>query len=83
MNPEDVSIEDLKVDRMWFNRISIGIQSLDDEQLEWLNRKHRAVEAVRAVCLARKAGFEKISVDLIYGIPFRSESSWDQTIKEV
>ena len=83
VNPEDVSIEALEE---WiecgFNRISIGIQSLDDKQLEWMNRKHSAIEAVNAVCLARKAGFEKISVDLIYGIPFRSENSWDQTVKE-
>ena len=83
VNPEDVSIEALE---WWikcgFNRISIGIQSLDDEQLEWMNRKHSAVEAINAVCLARKAGFENISVDLIYGIPIRSENSWGQTVKE-
>ncbi|MBI48867.1 MAG: coproporphyrinogen III oxidase [Crocinitomicaceae bacterium] len=83
VNPEDVSIKALEG---WiecgFNRISIGLQSLDDEQLEWMNRKHSAIEAVNAVCLARKAGFEKISVDLIYGIPFRSENSWNQTVKE-
>ena len=83
VNPEDVSAEALE---RWiecgFNRISIGIQSLDDEQLEWMNRKHSAVEAVNAVCLARKAGFKKISVDLIYGIPIRSENSWGQTVKE-
>ena len=83
VNPEDVSAEALEG---WiecgFNRISIGIQSLDDEQLEWMNRKHSAVEAINAVCLARKAGFEKISVDLIYGIPSRSENSWGQTVKE-
>ena len=83
VNPEDVSAEALEG---WiecgFNRISIGIQSLDDEQLEWMNRKHSAVEAINAVCLARKAGFEKISVDLIYGIPIRSENSWGQTVKE-
>tara|TARA_Y100000589_G_scaffold327703_1_gene370119 strand:+ start:631 stop:1773 length:1143 start_codon:yes stop_codon:yes gene_type:complete len=84
VNPEDVSIEALEG---WiecgFNRISIGIQSLDDKQLRWMNRKHSAIEAVNAACLARKAGFEKISVDLIYGIPFRSENSWGQTVKEV
>ena len=83
VNPEDVSIEALEG---WiecgFNRISIGIQSLDDEQLDWMNRKHSAVEAVHAVYLARKAGFKKISVDLIYGIPFRSKNSWDLTVKE-
>ena len=83
VNPEDVSIEALEG---WiecgFNRISIGIQSLDDEQLDWMNRKHSADEAVHAVYLARKAGFKKISVDLIYGIPFRSKNSWDLTVKE-
>ena len=83
VNPEDVSPESLEgwVD-CGFNRISIGIQSLDDEQLEWMNRKHTAIEAVNAVCLARNAGFEKIGVDLIYGIPIRSENSWAKSVKD-
>ena len=83
VNPEDVTLKALK---NWvecgFDRISIGIQSFDDHQLSWMNRKHTAAEAESAVMLARGAGFKKVSVDLIYGLPVRSENSWQETVKK-
>ena len=83
VNPEDVTLKALK---NWvgcgFDRISIGIQSFDDHQLSWMNRKHTADEAESAVMLAREAGFKKVSVDLIYGLPVRSENSWQETVKK-
>ena len=83
VNPEDVTPEALK---NWvecgFDRISIGIQSFDDHQLSWMNRKHSATEAEKSVKLAKAAGFKKVSVDLIYGLPVRSEGSWQETVKK-
>ena len=83
VNPEDVTPEALK---NWvecgFDRISIGIQSFDDHQLSWMNRKHSAKEAEKSVKLAKAAGFKKVSVDLIYGLPIRSEGSWQETVKK-
>lgn len=83
VNPEDVTPEALK---NWvecgFDRISIGIQSFDDHQLSWMNRKHSATEAEKSVKLAKASGFKKVSVDLIYGLPVRSEGSWQETVKK-
>lgn len=82
VNPEDVTREELEG---WlkcgFDRISIGVQSFEGAQLEWMNRKHSAEQAYEAVLLARDAGFAKISVDLIYGLPFREVDSWERTVK--
>ncbi len=68
-NPEDLTPEYLaELKRMGFNRLSVGIQSLDDRVLRMLNRRHTARQALMAVEAARGAGFENISVDFIYGI---------------
>ena len=83
VNPEDVSVESLQGWlRCGVDRISIGVQSFDDEQLQWMNRKHSAKEAVAAIQLARSEGFKKISIDLIYGLAHRSEGSWKKTIEK-
>ena len=58
------------------NRISLGVQSLRDAELETLARGHTAAEARRAYAAARAAGFENISIDLIYGIPEQSIEDW-------
>jgi oxygen-independent coproporphyrinogen III oxidase len=58
------------------NRISLGVQSLDDAELRTLARGHSAVEARTAYDAARAAGFEDISIDLIYGIPGQSLADW-------
>jgi oxygen-independent coproporphyrinogen-3 oxidase len=81
VNPEDVTPESLDAWlRCGFDRISIGIQSFQDSQLSWMNRKHTSGEAIKAVELAHSAGFSKISVDLIYGLPHRERGSWEDTI---
>jgi oxygen-independent coproporphyrinogen-3 oxidase len=51
------------------NRLSLGVQSFDDAELRWLGRIHTAADAARALCDARAAGFENISLDLIFGLP--------------
>ena len=68
-NPDDLTVDKLDQLRPFVNRLSIGIQTFDDEMLRWMNRAHSAIEAERCIQLARDAGFETMSVDLIYGIP--------------
>lgn len=76
-NPEQVTTgycEGLK--QLGFNRISIGIQSFHDKILQFLGRKHTAKEALQAVENAHNAGFENISIDLIYGVNERDNDLW-------
>ena len=63
------------------NRVSWGIQTLDDSLLAVLGRRHSAAEALRAVELARRAGIENISCDLIYGIPGQDLDSWQHDLQ--
>ena len=63
-----------------FNRISIGIQSLQDDELQCLGRPHSAADAVETVRRARAAGFSNISIDLMYGLPQQTLSSWQETL---
>jgi oxygen-independent coproporphyrinogen-3 oxidase len=65
------------------NRISIGVQSLDDDELRLLGRMHDAAEAAEAVHDARRGGFKNLSVDLIYGIPGQGSESWKRTLDEI
>jgi oxygen-independent coproporphyrinogen-3 oxidase len=65
------------------NRISIGVQSLDDKELRLLGRMHDAADAVRALRDAQRGGFRNISVDLIYGIPGQDNKSWKTTLEEI
>jgi oxygen-independent coproporphyrinogen-3 oxidase len=60
------------------NRISLGLQSLRDEELRTLARGHTAFESRQAYAAARSAGFENVSIDLIYGIPGQSLADWRQ-----
>lgn len=69
-NPDDLSEEYLsRLRRTQINRLSIGIQSLDEACLKLMNRRHSASQAVEAVCAAQRAGFENITVDVIFGVP--------------
>jgi oxygen-independent coproporphyrinogen-3 oxidase len=63
------------------NRISLGVQSLRDEELGALARGHTAAEALAAYGSARAAGFENVSVDLIYGIPGQSLADWQSGMR--
>ncbi len=65
-----------------FDRLSIGIQSFDDDLLRLMNRRHDADRARKAVRTARKAGFDNISIDLIFGIPGMSHAQWERTLDE-
>ncbi len=65
-----------------FNRISIGVQSLDDSELERIGRVHTAADAVHTVAMARKAGFSSLSLDLMYGLPGQRLGGWQQTLQQ-
>lgn len=76
-NPDDLTIEKLNdLKQLGINRLSIGIQSFDDEVLQFLNRAHQAQAAISCVEDARKAGFKNISIDLIYAIPSQTDDQW-------
>ncbi len=81
-NPGTLSLERLDAYRHWgVNRLSLGIQSLNDGELKRLGRIHTAEEAREAVRMAREAGFDNVSVDLMYGLPGQNLSSWASTLE--
>lgn len=65
-----------------FNRLSLGVQSFHDDELRLLGRIHTVGEAVQAFRDARDAGFENVSIDLMYGIPGQTPESWQQTLAQ-
>lgn len=64
------------------NRISLGVQSTDDALLKRIGRIHTYAQVKQAVWAARQAGFENLSIDLIYGLPEQSLTRWQQTLQE-
>lgn len=80
-NPDDVTGEKLAGWKtLGINRLSIGIQSLFEEDLQWMNRAHTAAEAKNVISKARAAGFETFTVDLIYGTPGLTDEKWKQNL---
>ena len=83
-NPDSVTTQSLsRLHRAGFNRISIGIQSDDDEMLKKLGRPHNYMQAKSAVASARRAGFTNVSVDLMYGLPGQTTEAWQHTLQTV
>ena len=69
-NPDDITDEQLQYwKQLGINRLSIGIQSFQNDALKWMNRAHEVGQSHKAIASAQKAGFENISIDLIYGTP--------------
>lgn len=82
-NPGDLTLDKLQALRqIGINRLSIGIQTFDDEQLRFLGRRHNAEQARQAVRDAQAAGFENISIDLIYALPGETMTTWQRDIDE-
>lgn len=82
-NPDDLDakkIKDLK--QIPVNRFSIGIQSFFEEDLIWMNRAHNASEAEDCIKRSQDAGFENLSIDLIYGYPLLTDSKWLSNINK-
>jgi len=77
LNPDDIDIHYLKgLKDLGVNRISLGVQSWRDEDLKLLNRRHSSAQAEKALNFSFDAGFENVTIDLIYGIPGMSSSGW-------
>ena len=64
------------------NRLSIGVQSFDDDLLKTLGRRHNAADAIQAYRQAQDAGFDNISIDLMYGLPYQSIGHWQDTLRQ-
>jgi oxygen-independent coproporphyrinogen-3 oxidase len=80
-NPGTVTLESLAGYRAaGANRLSLGVQSLDDRFLALLGRVHTAAEAGRAVDLARRAGFDNLGIDLIHSLPGQTVEQWQETL---
>lgn len=76
-NPDDLTPQQVKeLKSTDVNRFSIGIQSFFEEDLKWMNRAHNAKEADSAVKRVQDAGFENITLDLIYGYPLLTDQKW-------
>lgn len=83
-NPGTIDAPYLKAIRnLGINRLSIGFQSLDKNELALLGRIHSPDQAKKSFKAARKAGFSNINVDLIYGLPLRLMKTWQDVLKEV
>ena len=83
-NPDSVSDRLLhRLRAEGFNRVSLGIQSDDDEMLKKLGRPHTYSQAVSAYHKIRKAGFKNVSVDLMYGLPGQDLMDWQETLDNV
>ena len=82
-NPDDLTEEyTTMLQQLPFNRISMGIQTFDDATLKLLNRRHDAEQAVKAVHHCRRAGFNNISIDLIYGLPGETDERWKRDLQQ-
>lgn len=82
VNPEDVTPANVEMwKRHGVNRVSMGVQSLCDEELRIVGRRHTAAQAVEAFYLLRSGGFKNISVDLIYGLPGQTIESWEHSLQ--
>jgi oxygen-independent coproporphyrinogen-3 oxidase len=80
-NPDDLTKEKLEdLHNAGINRLSVGIQSFDNQVLKSLNRAHDNLMARGCIEDARKAGFENISIDLIYALPKRTDEDWQKDI---
>lgn len=82
-NPDDLSTEYLSTLRQGgFNRLSMGVQTFSNERLRFLCRRHTVEVAKQAVDNARRAGFENISIDLMYGFPGETLEEWEKDIEQ-
>ncbi len=80
-NPDDLTEEYVDgLASLPVNRISIGVQSFNDELLTSLNRRHTSRQALQAVDRVRRAGFENVSIDLLYGVPGQTLDEWEEEI---
>lgn len=83
MNPDDISLPLLQsLKEAGVNRLSMGIQTFNEQNLKFLNRRHTAAEAIDKVKMCQDCGFDNISIDLIYGMPVESHDDWIADIEK-
>ena len=83
VNPDDITEEFAKaLASLPVNRISMGIQTFDDQRLRFLRRRHTADQAINAVKTLRHAGFQNISIDLMYGFPDETLEEWNADLSQ-
>jgi len=84
VNPSGIDLARLKGFReAGFNRLSVGVQSVDARLLRLLGRRHSREEARRSVQMAYDVGFRNVSVDLLYGVPFQDLPAWNRALEAV
>jgi oxygen-independent coproporphyrinogen III oxidase len=84
VNPDDLSEHKLRtIGDLGINRISLGVQSLDNGDLKYLGRGHSAEQALKALEMIRSCGFAEVGVDLMYGLEIQSIPGWKRTINEI
>lgn len=82
-NPGDITLEKAQAWRaMGINRLSMGVQSFHDHLLQLIGRRHNAKQAIEAVQLAQAAGFDNISIDLMYALPDQTMQMWQQDVQQ-
>jgi oxygen-independent coproporphyrinogen-3 oxidase len=82
-NPDDITGEKLNDwKNSGINRLSIGIQSFFEDDLRWMNRAHSAEQAKNSIKMSQDAGFNNLTIDLIYGTPTLTDKNWDSNIDE-
>lgn len=83
-NPDDINEARLQEwKQLGINRLSIGVQSFFEDDLQWMNRAHNAQQAEESILLAQQAGFNNITIDLIYGTPTLTDERWKQNVEKV
>lgn len=83
-NPENVTFESMHAyAASGINRISIGVQSLDNPVLKTLGRLHNGHKSLEAIDITVKAGISNISVDLMYDLPGQSLAAWESTLRQI
>ena len=83
-NPDDLTENKLKaLKEVGINRLSIGVQSFDDEDLKFMNRSHNATQSENCLKLAQQVGFNNITIDLIYGLPNQNLADWEKNLKKM
>lgn len=81
-NPDTVSKESLlEFKSLGINRLSVGIQSFFDDDLQYLSRKHDSKHALKVLDWAKEAGFQEVTLDLIYGIPTLTDEKWRKNLE--
>ena len=81
VNPDDVTAEYAsQLSQLPVNRVSMGVQTFDDQRLRFLHRRHTARQAIEAVSILRAAGINNLSIDLMYGFPGETLADWQSDI---